>query len=165
MFGKMALGLLVMLWLAPPVAAREPSEPAALDGGLSRIEDFGADLRIELALSRPVPWRLYMLDAPRRLVLAFDGLTLEEAELSAIVESDGVAGIGVEPGAQTGWQHLVVTLSLPLRIETAGLTDAGEGAVLKLQLAPTSAAEFSRLAAPAPTGPRPTRRIVTDIAP
>lgn len=138
--------MLLFAVLSAPASGQEPK--ARIDAEGSRIEDFGADLRIELSLSRPVPWRVNTLDAPRRLVLDFDGVDLSESALRAIVASDCVSLLHAIPDAAGGWQRIVLTLTLPLRIETAGLTANDEGAVLKLQLAPTSAEAFSRAAAP-----------------
>lgn len=148
MLGRsLAIAFAVLLSAAPPGAADDTAgPPARIDGQSSRIEDFGADLRIELTLTRPVPWRVYTLDGPWRLVLEFDGLDLRDAGLASIVASDGVSGLSAVPDESGGWQRIVLSLAVPLRIETAGLTESGTGAVLKLQLAPTTESEFSRSA-------------------
>ncbi len=142
----LVIGLVTFL-AATPVAASDGADAAArIDADRSRIEDFGADLRIELTLSQPVPWRVHTLDAPRRLVVEFDGVDLSRTGLDAIVASDCVSALRLMPRAVGGWQRIELTLTVPLRIETAGMTPAGPGAALKLQLAPTSAEDFSRLA-------------------
>lgn len=168
---RLAIGLVIFL-AAVPASAQDDAGPAArIDSELSRIEDFGADLRIELALSRPVAWRVHTLDAPRRLVVDLDGVELSQSELAGVVASDCVSDLRTMPRAG-GWQRIVLTLTMPLRIETAGLTGAGANAALKLQLAPTSDEEFSRTVARnaasapvvAPAGPR-VLRFLSSISP
>ncbi len=150
---RAALGLMILTWQPALVGA---SEPAKIESDVSRIEDFGSDLRIELALSRPVAWDAYTLDAPRRLVMEFDGLRPCLAGLDGVLASDHVFDITSHPGDAPGRVRIVMSLASPLRIETAGLSESGARAAIKLQLAPTSAEEFSRAAGPpAADGTRP----------
>lgn len=116
---------------------------ARIDADRSRIEDFGANLHVELALSQPVPWRVFTLDAPRRLVIDFSEVDFAGADLAKLHASDHVQGL-YRGRFREGWSRLVVELADPLRIETAGLVTTGvQGAVLKLQLAPTTAERFT----------------------
>ena len=116
---------------------------ARIDTDQSRIVDFGANLHVELALSQPVPWRVFTLDAPRRLVIDFSEVDFAGADLADLHASDHVQGL-YRGRFREGWSRLVVELTDPLRIETAGLVTAGvEGAILKLQLAPTTAERFT----------------------
>ncbi|SPJ23926.1 N-acetylmuramoyl-L-alanine amidase [Palleronia abyssalis] len=115
---------------------------ARIDPDRSRIEDFGANLHVELALSQPVQWRVFTLDAPRRLVMDFSEVDFSGVDLEALVASDIVAGL-YRGRFREGWSRLVIELGAPMRIETAGLAIAGiEGAVLKLQMAPTTQERF-----------------------
>lgn len=141
----LAWGLLWAL-LGTCVLSAEVAEPARLariDSEASRIEDFGADLHVELALSQAVPWRAYTLDNPRRVVLDFSEVDFGGAGLHEIVASDGVAGISAGP-VRRGWSRLVLHLSEPYAIETAGISSGAAGAAaVKLQLAPTDPRSFS----------------------
>ncbi|SFG14148.1 N-acetylmuramoyl-L-alanine amidase [Palleronia marisminoris] len=165
-FRRLAIGLIVAACLGAPAVTQDftaddwnggapapPSDVPAPSSGLtalaridtdqSRIEDFGANLHVELALSQPVPWRVFTLDAPRRLVIDFSEVDFTGAELANLHASDHVQGL-YRGRFREGWSRLVVELANPLRIETAGLVTTGvEGAVLKLQLAPTTAERFS----------------------
>ena len=121
----------------------EPVPVARLDPEASRIEDFGADLHVELALSQAVPWRAYTLDRPRRVVLDFSEVDFDGAGLHEILASDGVAGISMGR-VRRGWSRLVLHLSRPYTIETAGISSGAAGmAAVKLQLAPTDPRSFS----------------------
>jgi N-acetylmuramoyl-L-alanine amidase len=139
---KLALGLTMVLFLALPLTAQEHGI-ARIDLETSRIEDFGANLHVELALSRPVPWRVFTLDTPRRLVVDFNEVDFEGTDLDAIAASDFVSSV-VQRRTALKWSRVVIYLTDPMRIETAGLAAQDRaGAVLKLQLAPTTPTDFS----------------------
>lgn len=144
---NLALGMPILLCLAVAPEAQE-SGVARIDPETSRIEDFGANLLVELSLSRPVLWRVFTLDAPRRLVVDFDAVDFRGTDLATIVSSDSVAAV-VQRRAEGQWSRIVIRLSAPMRIETAGLAEQNpSGAALKLQLAPTTPTEFSDAAGP-----------------
>ncbi|MFM2354351.1 MAG: hypothetical protein RLZZ528_87, partial [Pseudomonadota bacterium] len=66
-----AIAVIAALWAAP-AGAQGLNALARIDAGASGIADAGGggvDLR--LALSQPVPYRLFLLDAPPRLVADF----------------------------------------------------------------------------------------------
>ncbi len=152
---KLAFGLLLLFCqMVTSAAPGQEHGIARINAGESRIEDFGSNLHVELALSRPVLWRVFTLDAPRRLVVDFSEVDFRGTDLGAIVASDGVSWVEQRRDG-ANWTQLVIHLSHPLRIETAGLAPQGHaGAVLKLQLAPTTAAEFTEEAGP-PEDPGP----------
>lgn len=137
-----------LLWalLGTCVLSAEVAESvplARIDPEASRIEDFGADLHVELALTQAVPWRAYTLDNPRRVVLDFSEVDFDGAGLREILASDGVSGISAGP-VRRGWSRLVLHLSEPYAIETAGISTGAAGvAAVKLQLAPTDPRSFS----------------------
>ena len=68
------LALLLLALLAGAARAQEFSGLARLEPGQSRIADEGRGLTLNLALDQAVPWRLYLLDAPRRLVVELSAL-------------------------------------------------------------------------------------------
>ena len=119
------------------------------DAELSEIIDFGADLQITLALSQPVPWRVYTLDAPPRLVLDFSEVDWRGSDMDATLASDRVVALRSGP-FRDGWSRMVLELAGPMLVETAGLTTAGADgrAILKIQMAPTDAKTFGTLAGP-----------------
>ncbi|NBR88572.1 MAG: N-acetylmuramoyl-L-alanine amidase [Rhodobacteraceae bacterium] len=119
----------------------------------ARITDKGQGLDLNLPLSQGVPWRLYTLDAPRRVVLDFrevdwSGLPrdFDRAETALSVRTGGF---------QPGWSRMVIELARPLSVTEAGMRvdPVTNKAILKLRLTPTDAESFA-LAAGAPHDPR-----------
>ncbi|RBI87122.1 N-acetylmuramoyl-L-alanine amidase [Rhodosalinus halophilus] len=129
-------------------------------GGLARAlpdasgaETTAKGVRLELALSQGVPWRVFTLSDPDRLVLDF-----REVDWSALAPEDFAAeGLGeVRFGAfREGWSRLVADLERPLGVAEAGLSvsDLTGTATLAVYLEPVSAAAFDA-AAGAPQDPR-----------
>ncbi len=141
-----ALLVLVATCCATPGAGSSPDEAvgvARIDMDASRIEDFGSDLQVELTMSRAVPWRVFTLDAPYRLVADFGEVDFDESDLGALIESDNVQGV-THGRYREGWSRMVLILAQPMRVETAGLSLAqdADAAVLKMSLAPASEREF-----------------------
>ena len=58
-------------WLVPSASAQSLSGLARVDPSLSGASLQRGALTLTLTLSQPVPYRVYTLDEPRRLVLDF----------------------------------------------------------------------------------------------
>ncbi len=149
------LGLCIALWGALPARAQDFSALARIDPARSTIADAGDGLDITLTLSQPVPYRIYTLDEPLRLVIAF-----QEVNFGGLIAADilraGHATDVVFGVPQPGWSHMVLSLDAPLRVTQAGMTTTGSGAaVLSLQLVPATAAEFAASVAPSARDARP----------
>ncbi len=126
------------------VFAQDFSGLARVDPVNSRIEDRRGDLVVELSLSQTVPYRVFTLDAPERLVVDF-----REVDWGAMIAADILASdlvTGVRFGAfRPGWSRLVADLAGPLALSEAGLSvdpDTGT-ADLKIVLTPASEADFA----------------------
>ncbi len=109
---------------------------------------------LELALSQGVPWRVFHLDEPRRLVIDF-----KEIDWSG-VQADGfggATGLGdVRFGLyRPGWSRLVLDLETPMLVHMAGLqVDETSGrAKLTVEMRPVTALDYSAKAGP-PYDPR-----------
>ncbi len=135
----------VLVWLmALPAPAQDLSALARLEAGASSVTASGGELRLTLALSQPVPWRLRFLDAPPRLVID-----------AREVDWTGIAGLPLPPGVvalragrfRPGWSRLVVELAGPQRVLQSEMLTAADGAVIRLALGPTDAAHFAEEAA------------------
>ncbi|MGV6847456.1 MAG: AMIN domain-containing protein, partial [Marinibacterium sp.] len=114
--------LAVCLWLAAAMASAQGlSGLARIDPAASGIE-AGAKGRstLTIALSQGVPFRLFTLDAPRRLVIDF-----READWAGIPVRELFAGEAVDTAKagvyRPGLSRLVLALNRPLAVETAGL--------------------------------------------
>jgi len=137
-----AFGLLLLSWL--PAPAQDLSALARLDAAASAIADDGDGLAITLSLSQPVPWRVRLADDPRRLIMDFrevDWSGIARLAVSSVHVGDLRAG-----SFRPGWSRLVMELRSPLRVETA-LMETGQGATVRLRLAPSSPTEFRTAAA------------------
>lgn len=150
----------VMAAHTPPVSAQSVAQSqdftglARLDVAQSEISDNRRGLVVELALSQGVPYRVFTLAEPARLVLDFReidwaGVT-KEALLVPGRASDVRFGV-----FRPGWSRMVIDLSTPMALREAGLSIETESAKarLKVVLAPVSHDEFVQ-GSGAPTDPR-----------
>jgi N-acetylmuramoyl-L-alanine amidase len=156
---KGVLALLVWLVAAAGWCQEPPGEGfsglARLDVTQSRVlAQEGGGVEITLYLSQPVPWRVFTLDEPRRLVLDFREVDWRGAEAARMVE-------GLSPGAlrfgalRPGWSRMVLDLGAPLAVTEAGMTvGATDGtATLRVLLDPVEAEAFRALAGAPPAEP------------
>jgi len=129
-----------------PAWAQELTALARVDPGPSKVSDgwFGGTT-LELHLSQGVPFRVFLLDNPARLVVDF-----READWTGVKTSDLLA----EPGNvsdlrfgpfQPGWSRLVADLSEPMLPREIGMpVDAGSGkATLEIRLEAVDVAQFT----------------------
>ncbi len=159
------LALLVMVVLAGAARAQDFTALARIDPEGSVIADQGQGMALTLYLSQPVPWRIFTLDAPMRLVVDFRevdwrGLTREE-----VAQSDAVADLRFGT-LRPGWSRMVVELARPLRLATAEMSvDRTDGtAVLQVRLDPATAEDFAA-AAGAPPDPGWDALMALDVTP
>ncbi|EAR49393.1 Probable N-acetylmuramoyl-L-alanine amidase [Oceanicola granulosus HTCC2516] len=139
----MIRALCLLLCLALPAAAQDFSALARLDPARSSVRAADGEIAVDLALSQPVPWRVFTLDAPRRLVLDFREVDWGGAGDGLL---SGDAATDVQTGRHaTGWSRMVVTLAAPFEVASAGMvTDAATGeALVQVRLTPTDAAAFA----------------------
>ena len=160
----MIRALLVCLALAGPAAAQDFSGLARIDPAASVIADDGDGLRVDLALSQTVPWRVFTLDDPMRVVVDF-----REVDFSGLIPEDiwrdGRASEVAFGPLRPGWSRLQVTLAQPLQVAQAGLTvnDDTGAARLALRLAPVDADRFAAMAG-APDDPvRPAASLAAPV--
>ena len=143
----------LLLWLlcAVPVAAQGLSVLARVDVATSSIEDkwFGRT-EFRLGLNQGVPYRVFLLDEPPRLVIdfrevAFDGVS--KADL--LPEPGRIKDLRFGP-FQPGWSRLVADLAGPMIAEEIGLPiDPSTGvAQLSIALQEVDQEEFTKAARP-----------------
>lgn len=140
--GRFGLMVGAALWAAQ-VGAQDASGLARFEGGGFTDKRFsGTELR--LALSQGVPWRVFTLDEPRRLVVDFREVDWTGADAEAMDQSARIDGLRM--GAfRPGWSRLVAELSEPLAIDEAGLRVSPEtgAAELLVRLSGASEAGFA----------------------
>jgi len=142
--------LAVMLWtLTGAAQAQDLTVLARVEADKSEIRDgwFGKT-QITIQLSQGVPFRVFLLDAPARLVVDF-----READWSAARPSDILPQAGritdVRFGAfRPGWSRLVADLSEPMLPKQIGMpvVDDSGVATLEITLETVDAAAFAKAA-------------------
>lgn len=121
---------------------------AAADEGVrllpedSVIEDRWRGIDMTLVLSGSVPWRIFTLDEPRRLVVDLRGVSWEGAEPEAILAGDNAGPVRFG-AARGGWSRIEVELGRPMEVAEAGLAVESNGARLHLVLDATSEEAFA----------------------
>ena len=117
---------------------------ARLDPQASGISDKGQGARLRLALSQGVPYRVFTLDAPERVVLDFREVDWGGIDADTLDRSEAVERVRVG-GFRPGWSRMVLDLAGPLALDRVGLEiDAVTGgAVLDMSLTPVSAQAFA----------------------
>jgi N-acetylmuramoyl-L-alanine amidase len=158
----LAAVLLLVSAFAYPAMAEGLSALARLDAVESSVQDRGdGGVDVTLTLSQPVPWRVFTLDDPRRLVVDLSEVDWRGAGLT--LPGLGGAITELRAGApMPGWSRLIMDLSAPLVVtEAAMATSDGGPARLTLRLSPTTGPEFAARSGPPPSlaaeaGPVPT---------
>lgn len=151
-FRRLSLRLLFVFFLVLTASPLSAQGHAVLDPGRSEVRPgwFGRSLALDLALSEPVPFRVFTLDAPPRLVVDLAGVDPQDAAGASVsgatADSLRIGRIG------PGWARLVLALPGPLAIETAELVqDERAGQRLEVRLGRVSPEAFAA-AAGAPPG-------------
>lgn len=145
------LFLAVAAFLLPgPARSEEAAARADAAASLLRSGWFGWSLDLEVALDRPVPFRVFTLDVPPRLVLDFAGVDWSGFDARDVRRDGGDAGIRVgRIGA--GWSRLVLDLPGPLALDEAEMRPDAGGARLAVHLKRVDEAAFAA-ASGAPPG-------------
>jgi N-acetylmuramoyl-L-alanine amidase len=140
---RVFLAMMMCLW-ALSAAAQSFGGLARVDTAGSRLSDTRQGLVLELALSQGVPWRVFTLEAPERLVVDFrevdwrgvDAAILDMAERAREVRMGSF---------RPGWSRMVVELTGPYAVERAdmALSEESGAAVLSIEMTEVPEAEFA----------------------
>ncbi|MFK7753697.1 MAG: N-acetylmuramoyl-L-alanine amidase [Sedimentitalea sp.] len=149
------LAAFLMLWISGLAQAQDFTGLARLDTAQSRMVDAsGAGVQIDLHLSQGVPYRMFTLADPPRLVLDFQEVDWGDASADRLHQTARLKqvqfGIYVP-----GWSRLVAEMAAPMTIAASDLTlDASTSAAhLSIRLSPVDADVFAASAG-APYDPR-----------
>lgn len=134
----------LLLALALPVGGQELSALAKVNPLRSGIVATGdGGLKLNVALSQPVPWRLRLMQNPPRLVIDAREIDWRGVEALAVVRP----GVSLRAGAfRPGWSRLVLELAGPVKVARAEMV-TGDDPRIELLLTPTDAASFAAEAA------------------
>ena len=134
--------------IAGPTYAQDADALARIDSDKSYISDRllgGVDA--QLTLSQPVPYRVFTLDNPARLVFDFRQVDWSLFDPETLVTSDKVSDLRYGL-FRPGWSRLVLELSVPLVIDSVEMATQGSSGrgVLSVSLSKTSEDEFAAAA-------------------
>ncbi|SEL03127.1 N-acetylmuramoyl-L-alanine amidase [Roseovarius azorensis] len=117
---------------------------ARLDAAASAITDTRQGLEVHLRLSQGVPYRVFTLDEPARLVLDFREVEWRGTGAAELIGSARAKGLRLGQ-IRPGWSRMVVDLAAPHVLEEAGLSvDRQTGvADLRVRLGPADAGAFA----------------------
>uniref|UniRef100_UPI0025E2D740 AMIN domain-containing protein n=1 Tax=uncultured Paracoccus sp. TaxID=189685 RepID=UPI0025E2D740 len=136
---------LILTLLALPAWA---DEPARLDLGGSALVPTGrgwggpVPLELRLSLTRPVPYRTYLVDDPPRLILDLKGADFGLARPQDLFGADLSPAIRWGQAGQ-GWGRMVVELPGPYQIDSAGQRAAAALSQITVRLTPVAAQDFA----------------------
>ena len=152
--GHLSRGLCVLLLtlLAMPALAQGNTRAALarVDLAQSSLQAEGRDkgrprpLDLRLSLTHPVPYRVYFLDAPPRLVVDFRQVDFSDSKAQALSGADLVPALRWGR-FRPGWSRMVMELPGPyaLRLAVQSPTESGaDGALVRLRLEPVDQDEF-----------------------
>ncbi|MFV0332544.1 MAG: N-acetylmuramoyl-L-alanine amidase [Tropicimonas sp.] len=112
----MAMLILAVLWLPPAAIGQELFAVARLDPARSSVTERRGGVDLVLTLSRPVPYRVAVREAPPQLVLDFRSVDF------------GAGGALRHGDLGDGWSRLAIDLAGPHVVETAQMrTGAADG--------------------------------------
>lgn len=113
---------LVALWLIPATGfAQDFSGLARIDASQSSITDHAVDgVQIDLQLSQGVPYRLFTLDNPPRLVLDFQEVDWSGLQQGQFLNTDRIKQV-LFGSYVPGWSRLVAELGAPMQVASAGI--------------------------------------------
>ncbi len=124
---------------------------ARLSGEGAVFSDEGAHVELTIGLTQPLPWRVYTLDRPARLVVEFSELLWD---IKPKANSSSIAKLDVGHH-RPGWSSLVAVLREPLIVDTAEMSANGDITQLKIRLLAASAGVFRKTVLVEPRGGEP----------
>ncbi|UWQ31376.1 N-acetylmuramoyl-L-alanine amidase [Leisingera sp. M527] len=149
------LSFITLIWLLAGGAwAQGFSGLARIDADASRVRDAGRGAEVVLGLSQGVPYRLFTLAEPPRLVLDFQEVDWTGLTAETLLQGEQITT--AQFGTYVpGWSRLVLQLAEPMKVSTAAMTldQVTAAARLAVSLAPATAEEFAA-GAGAPQDPR-----------
>lgn len=128
--------------------AQNFSALARIDSATSAITNAGNDnVRVALQLSQGVPFRVFTLSRPDRLVIDFREVDWTGLDSKTLLQSHKIVGVRFG-GYRPGWSRLVAQMGQPMAVADVAMTIAPEteAANLSLLLRPVSRAVYDAAA-------------------
>ena len=151
---RLFAALCAVVTLAGPANAQDFTALARVDQTQSAITDARrGGVQFELALSQGLPWRIFTLDEPRRLVIDFREVDWTGTDAAALDQARNIAAVRVG-SYRPGWSRLVADLAVPMTIKSAEMKlGDGQGPVVLSVMLEASSAENFAAKAGAPNDP------------
>ncbi len=147
----LALNFLVMFFAVGSAASSETqSALARLDSQNSFVKDaLWGQVQMQLSLSQGVPYRVYTVTEPNRVVLEFNGATIGDLEVAKVNQSDKIESVETKMSA-AGWLQLILNINQSLIVKSVEIQvpDDGSNASLSLILVPVTQKEFEATSIP-----------------
>ncbi|MGR3436763.1 MAG: N-acetylmuramoyl-L-alanine amidase [Shimia sp.] len=153
------LAALVAASAGAPAYATDFSVLARVDPARTGLDEGRRATEVHVGLSQGVPYRVYTLDAPRRVVVELSEVRWDGLDPSALT-GDRVTGARAGQLAP-GWSGLVLDLARPMEIASAQMRTEPGAEGLHLRLVPSDAAAFATSAG-APAGRAAISRRLTE---
>jgi len=142
--------LVVGLWLGllagffTPVRAQQGLTALAhLTGAGVELVERHARVEFTLSLTQPVPWRVFTLDDPWRVVVDFSELDWTGADADALAgKAQRVSALALGT-YRPGWSRMVIELDRPMLVAAAGMETSATGAEVRIKLTDSDAARFA----------------------
>ena len=112
------LALMLALTVPRAAVAQELSGLARVIPGASAMKDVTGGVEITLNLTQGVPFRVFTLAQPERLVMDFREVDWTGVDAEEIDQADGVFAVRMG-GFRPGWSRMVVDLNAPFAVATA----------------------------------------------
>lgn len=151
------------------VSAQTGADLAALARLLPEASHVSADeqgVTLEIGLSQPVPYRVFSLAGPDRIVIDFREVAF--GDWTEVVDwPAAITAAEAGPARMAGWSRLVLDLAQPLQPQTVEMTSdpqSGQARVI-LRLEPVSAAIFAEATVAPPEVKAPQAMLQTGARP
>ncbi|WP_342779802.1 N-acetylmuramoyl-L-alanine amidase [Maritimibacter fusiformis] len=176
----LALSVALAMMLAAPMAQAQQgfTALARLTGDGVTLTERRGRVEIGLEITQPVPWRVFTLDDPVRVVVDFSELDWGATDAGALAEGV-IRTTSIATGVyRPGWSRMVIALDRPMVVDEAGMETTDSGARVAILLrdsdaetfaasagAPASATFDMAATAPAPPEPQPDGPLVVVLDP
>ncbi|WP_457774007.1 N-acetylmuramoyl-L-alanine amidase [Phycobium rhodophyticola] len=140
----------VLSFCGAGLAAQGFSGLARVDGAASGVADLRGGAQLEIGLTQGIPYRLYTLPKPDRLVIDFREVDWTGFEADSFDQAEKIKAVRVG-AVRPGWSRMVVDLVQPMLVNLVEMQvdpDTG-GAHLSINLRDATREAFN--AAPLPT--------------
>ncbi len=135
---------LIWLALAAPIAHAQQALTALAHLGREAItlSERHNGFELDLDLTQPVPWRVFTLDNPRRLVLDFSEVDWTGADSTALTAEAGRVSDVAMGSFRPGWSRMVLELTGPMRVARSEMQVRPEGTKVHIVLRDSDAETF-----------------------